>query len=84
MNENYNAKEVEDTDKRSATFTIADPAEDITIDYLKQELTVDNMSEMKLVNSSSVEKIIRPCRLSSINENIADDSHYITIRISYI
>ena len=84
MNENYNAKEVEDTDKRSTTFSIADPTDDVTIDYLKQALTVDNTSEMSLVYANGSEKVIKPCRVSSISENISDDSHFITIRVYFI
>lgn len=83
-NENYNAKEVEDSEKRSITFTIADPTDDVTIDYLKQALTVDNTSEMSLVYANGSEKVIKPCRVSSISENISDDSHFIAIRVYFI
>lgn len=84
MNENYNAQEVGDIDKRSTTFSITDPTDDITIDYLKQALTIDNMSEMLLINTSGEERIINPCKVSSINENISDESHFITIRVYFI
>lgn len=83
MSDNYNARNVEDAEKRSISFIIMNPEDTVTIDYLKGILTDDNLSSVKLVDADNAEKTITSCKLTSINENVSDDSHYISIRASY-
>lgn len=82
MNDNYNSNAVSDTDKRSITFTINNPEEGITIDYLSGLLTEDNLSEAQ-VFSETTTKAVEPCNVTNISENITDNYHSLTIRACY-
>lgn len=85
MTDNYNAKGIgNDDDKRSLNFTISDPDDRITIEYLAEILNTENLSEAKIITDDDITKMIRPCEIISITDNLADDSHFITIRASYI
>lgn len=83
MSDNYNTAIVADEEKRSTTFTIVDPSETITIEYLKDLLTIDNMSAAQIVYNNSTVKNIKPCKITSIAENISDTSHSLLIRTIY-
>lgn len=83
MLDNYNAKDISDNEKRSATFTIQDPSSNITIEYLADILTTDNLSDASIV-SNTITKNIVPSKVSSIGENITDDSHFLTVRVYYL
>ena len=83
MNDNYNSDNVADSDKRSISFTISDPDESMTIDYLADILTNENVSKMSVTTDKMV-KQINACQVVNINENISDDSHFLTIRMNYI
>ena len=82
MNDNYNSNAVSDTDKRSITFTINNPEEGITIDYLSRLLTEDNLSAAQVISETAT-KDIEPCRVTNIAENITDSYHTITVRAAY-
>lgn len=82
MNDNYNSNAVSDTDKRSITFTINNPEEGITIDYLSGLLTEDNLSAAQVISETAT-KDIEPCRVTNIAENITDSYHTITVRAAY-
>ena len=82
MNDNYNSNAVSDTDKRSVTFTINNPEEGITIDYLSGLLTEDNLSAAQVISETAT-KDIEPCRVTNIAENITDSYHTITVRAAY-
>lgn len=84
MSDNYNAKGSVDEDKRSLNFSISDPESNITIEYLAEVLTSDNLSEAKIITDDDITKMIRPCEIVNITDNLADNSHFITIRASYI
>lgn len=82
MNDNYNSNAVSDTDKRSVTFTINNPEEGITIDYIYGLLTEDNMSAAQVISETAT-KAVEPCRVTNIAENITDSYHTITVRAAY-
>ena len=83
VNDNYNTKIVSDEEKHSVTFTISNPDENITINYLATLFTDENVSGAQIV-SEGLSKTIDACRISNIMENISDGSHIFTIRASYI
>ena len=82
MNDNYNSNAVSDTDKRSVTFTINNPEEGITIDYLSGLLTEDNLSAAQVISETAT-KAVEVCNVTNISENITDDYHSLTIRACY-
>ena len=82
MNDNYNSNAVSDTDKRSIAFTINNPEENITIDYLSRLLTEDNLSAAHVVSDTAT-KAVEPCNVTNISENITDKYHSLTIRACY-
>lgn len=82
MNDNYNSNAVSDTDKRSIAFTINNPEENITIDYLSRLLTEDNLSAAQVVSDTAI-KSIEPCSVTNIAESITDSYHTITVRAAY-
>lgn len=83
MNDNYNPANVDDDERRSLSFSIVDPVDDVTIEYLVGILTEDNLSDLKVV-SNGVTKTINPCKVTNITNNISDNAHFITIRTAFV
>ncbi len=83
MSDSYNPKGVADEDKRSVQFSISDPSAEMTIDYLTGVLTKENLSVLQIIHDTTT-KTIEPCEVTSIIDNLAEDSHYLTIRAKYI
>lgn len=82
MNDNYNPTNMSD-ERRSLSFSIVDPVDDITIEYLVGIFTEENMSDLKVVSNGTT-KTISPCKVTNITDNISDDSHFITIRTAFV